>query len=320
MRRAVKWLAGAATVGMFLVLVMGATVTNTGSAQGCGQDWPLCNGRFIPSFAVSFAVGTLIEWSHRAVTGVEGVLIVATAAGAWWYWRRRPEIKVLAPLMLAFLVLQAALGAWAVVYGQAVEVLALHFGVSLVAFASVLLTFLFVLQADGDLDALRDRALPAGLRRAAWALTAYIYVVVYLGAYVRHTDTMLACRDWPLCNGQVFPGFSGAVGIVFAHRLAAGLGVVALGWLALRAWRLRAARPDLWVAAAVAFALILLQALSGAIVVWTAVGLFSALLHSALVALLFGALTYLCLQSLPRPSAARAPAVPPYAAAPSRAG
>src|SRR5919204_373408 len=73
MRRLVRWLAMSASVGMFLVLVMGATVTNTGSAEGCGRSWPLCNGRFVPEFTVA----TAIEFSHRAVTGVEGVLVVA---------------------------------------------------------------------------------------------------------------------------------------------------------------------------------------------------------------------------------------------------
>ena len=38
---AIKWLGVVATAGMLLVLVMGAAVTNTGSAQGCGRDWPL---------------------------------------------------------------------------------------------------------------------------------------------------------------------------------------------------------------------------------------------------------------------------------------
>src|SRR2546430_15137729 len=77
---ALRWLAWTAAAGMFLVLVMGVTVTTTGSAEGCGRDWPLCHGRFVPDFAVA----TAIEFSHRAVTGVEGILIVALAvlAGA----------------------------------------------------------------------------------------------------------------------------------------------------------------------------------------------------------------------------------------------
>ena len=70
MERAAKWLSVAATVGMFLVLLMGATVTNTGSAEGCGRSWPLCHGEFIPEYAFE----TMVEYSHRLVTGVEGLL------------------------------------------------------------------------------------------------------------------------------------------------------------------------------------------------------------------------------------------------------
>src|ERR671938_1651599 len=78
MLHGVRWLAVAATAGMFLVVVMGATVTNTGSAQGCGQSWPLCNGRLVPEFTVA----TAIEYSHRAVTGIEGILVGLLGVGA----------------------------------------------------------------------------------------------------------------------------------------------------------------------------------------------------------------------------------------------
>src|SRR6202158_1537180 len=108
--RALRWLAAATTGGMFLVLVMGAAVTNTGSAEGCGRSWPLCNGQFVPEFTVA----TAIEYSHRAVTGVEGVLVVALAVAMLTTWRGAREVVVLTALMLGTLVLQAGLGAGAV--------------------------------------------------------------------------------------------------------------------------------------------------------------------------------------------------------------
>src|ERR671938_622992 len=102
MLRGVRWLAVAATAGMFLVVVMGATVTNTGSAQGCGQSWPLCNGRLVPEFTVA----TGIEYSHRAVTGVEGILVGLLGVGVVLRSRAR-ELVLLVALMLGFLCLQA---------------------------------------------------------------------------------------------------------------------------------------------------------------------------------------------------------------------
>src|SRR5262245_62041874 len=75
MERAAKGFAVAATIGMFLVLLMGATVTNTGSGEGCGTSWPLCHGEFIPEYAFE----TMVEYSHRLVTGVEGLIILGLA-------------------------------------------------------------------------------------------------------------------------------------------------------------------------------------------------------------------------------------------------
>lgn len=304
--RAVRWVGVAATIGMFVVLIMGATVTNTGSADGCGRSWPLCHGEFIPHYAVA----TMIEFSHRAVTSVETVLILALAAGALLQWRQRREIRYLVPLMVFCLFLQAGLGAWAVLYPQVAAVLALHFGVSLTAFASVLLTTVFLFEVDST-DALRDRPIPTGLRRFIWATLIYTYLLVYLGAYVRHSNAGLACLDWPLCNSKVVPGFSGPVGVVFMHRLAAGIGGILIALLVVWAYRYRAQRPDLYRGSQAALALIVIQSLSGAIVVFARMDLFSTLLHAGLVALLFGALSYLCYHTLPRPAVVTAPTPSP---------
>lgn len=307
-RKAVKRLSAIAAAGMFLVLVMGTVVTNTGSAQGCGRSWPLCNGKLIPEFAVS----TAIEFSHRAVTGIEGLLIVALAVGALAFWRRRREIQILVPLMIAFLVIQAVLGGLAVKYPESPGVLALHFGISLIAFVSVLLTSVVLYEGDGA-DAVRDRPLPRGFFWAVWGLLVYTYAVVYLGAYVRHLGVGLACPDWPLCHGAVLPALAGPTGVarevVLGHRFTALVLLAATAGLAHWAYRLRRGRPDLSRGSVVALGLLLLQALGGAWVVVSRQSLFSTLAHGAFVALYFGALSYLCLHVLPRPAALRKPIV-----------
>src|SRR4030081_3280617 len=117
-----RWLAAATTCGMFLVLVMGAAVTNTGSAEGCGRSWALCNGQFVPEFTVS----TAIEYSHRAVTGVEGFVVVALTAVMLRLWRGDRATVALALLMFGTLVLQAGLGAGAVMAPQSAVLLATH--------------------------------------------------------------------------------------------------------------------------------------------------------------------------------------------------
>ena len=318
MLRAFRWLAVATALGMFLVLVMGAAVTNTGSAEGCGRSWPLCNGQFVPEFTVS----TAIEYSHRAVTGIESLLVVALAGGMLVVFGRRDrEVVVLATLMLATLLLQAGLGAAAVLVPQTPLILASHFGVSLAAFAATYLSMALVFERTTGRGSVRPRAggkvsrvggaqtgaagkrvQPSALlaiRRWTIGVSVYVLGVVYLGAYVRHAGLSLACADWPLCNGQVVPVLDGPSGVVFAHRVAA-LGV--LGLLALlhrqsEGWGIGQR------ATGAALALCGLQILSGALVVWTQLGLFSTLAHAGIMALLFAALAYLVRVALKSPAA-----------------
>lgn len=284
----------ATTVGMFLVLVMGATVTNTGSAEGCGRSWPLCHGQLIPELAV----GTLIEFSHRAVTGVETILVLAFAAALVASYRRYRDAWLLAGLMVGALFLQAGMGAWAVLYPQQPLVIALHFGISLIAFGSALAATTFVRQIDPG-PSPRLRTVPFAERRLAWASLGFVLIVVYLGAYVRHSGMEMGCIDWPLCNGQVFPGFAGPAGVVFIHRLAALGAIALLALLAWQTWQQRTWRPDLLRGSLTALVLVIAQALTGALVVATRLGLWSALLHAGVMALLFGTLADVCLGMLP---------------------
>lgn len=302
---AVRRLSLVTTIGMFLVVIMGTLVTNTNSQNGCGASWPLCRGQFIPQFAVS----TFIEFSHRAVTGVESLLVIAMSLAVLWLYRARLEIRILAPIMVLFLLAQALLGALAVMNPESPEVLALHFGVSLISFVSILLTTIFVYEIQAW-DKLRDRPLARGFRTLAWSVTGYTYVVVYIGAYVRHMNDSLACVTWPLCNGQVVPDLSSGMGLVFIHRFAALLLILSVGWLFVWARRIRRARPDLYRGSLAALVLVLAQALEGAIIVFSRLDLFSTLAHGGLVALLFGALCYVDLHTVSRPKAARARTAP----------
>lgn len=302
MQTFIKRLAVVATIGMFIVLVQGALVTTTGSAEGCGQSWPLCNGRFVPSYALE----SMIEYSHRFVAGIEGLLITAVGVGVLWYWRDRLEIKILAPLMISFIVIQSLLGAAAVMWPQTPEIMALHFGISLIAFASILLTAIF-LHEKGPRDRLRDIEPPKGFKRAVWGLMLYTYAAVYIGAYVRHKDVSLACTDWPLCNGSVFPGFTGPVGIVFTHRITGAL--ILLGAVGLIYWasKFRERRPDLFWSSVVGGVLILAQGISGAFVVQTQLSIYATMSHGMFVSLYFGTMAYMCMKVLPRPHEARQP-------------
>jgi cytochrome c oxidase assembly protein subunit 15 len=157
------------------------------------------------------------------------------------------------------------------------------------------------------------------LRRLIWGALLYTYVVIYLGAFVRHTSASLACGvDWPLCNGALLPAAYGPMIAQFAHRLAAAGAVVLLAVLWITARRTRTERPDLYRGSLIALAAVVLQALSGASVILSRLDVFATLLHGVLVSVMFGCLSYLALHTLRRPGAARVPASRPRVLAASR--
>lgn len=272
-------------VGMFIVLMMGSVVTNTGSAEGCGRHWPLCHGEFIPTYAVQ----TAIEFSHRLVTAIEGVLILAVSIGAVLIRRGNRQVYVLVAVMIGTLVLQSGLGAAAVMWPQSPAIMASHFGISMTCFAAIFLLTRYLYEPQSLDGRSVDRRPPPPLwfRRGVWASLGLSIVVAYVGAYMRHSGNELGCHTWPLCNGEVFPGFTGPEGIAFTHRiLAASLAFLIFG-LAYWSRAFRDDYPELSTVLDVASVAIVLQVLAGAFVVRTRLDLWTTLLHAALMAILF---------------------------------
>jgi cytochrome c oxidase assembly protein subunit 15 len=277
-----KPLSLATSIWMFVVLLMGATVTNTGSQQGCGKTLPWnCRG-----FPFHMHRTAIIEFSHRSAVGLASILILALAIAVLLKYPRHRQLRILSVIMVLFLFLQAGLGEWAVMDPQQAAVLAFHFGVSMIALTSVVLVTSILWNESFGLAAY-------GVGRVAnfaLALTVYCYVVVYLGAFVRHTDADDACTGWPLCSGRVLAINTGPTAAAWSHRVAAGLLVLGTATLAAWAYQHRARRIDLWWISLAAIVLVAVQAVSGAIVAFTDTSLPSALLHAGGAALLFSCL------------------------------
>lgn len=288
MDRRMKWarrLAVITAVGMFLVLLMGANVTATGSGEGCGQTWPLCHDSFLPANTIE----SMIEYSHRVVTSIEGLFVAATSIVAWPLRKRFPQFRLLVPAVAGTLIIQSLMGAAAVMWPQTPEVMATHFGISLVCLAAAALIARIVTEARDDDEHLDERRVspPSGYRIAMIVTLVFSIVVAYSGAYVRHTGAELACTSWPTCNGELIPEFGGLAGIQTLHRLAAlGISLLVVA-LVVWSYRFRMERGDLHRNALLALVLVLAQSVAGAIVVYSGLQLLAMLTHAALMALLF---------------------------------
>jgi heme A synthase len=102
--------------------------------------------------------------------------------------------------------------------------------------------------------------------RFAVATAAATFLLLVIGGLVHPTGSSLACPDWPLCNGQVFPPMRGGILYEHGHRLAAltvSVLTVTLAALVFQARRPRALR---WLSLG-AVALVGVQASLGAFTV-----------------------------------------------------
>src|ERR1700684_1200295 len=96
-----------------LVVLWGAYVRASGSGAGCGNHWPLCNGEVVPQ---SPQIATVIEFTHRMMSGVAVALVVALYAAAVWRFPRQHVMRKISALGIFFIVTEALLGAGLVLF------------------------------------------------------------------------------------------------------------------------------------------------------------------------------------------------------------
>ena len=91
-----------------LVILWGAYVRASGSGAGCGNHWPLCNGVVVPHAP---AVQTLIEFTHRAMTGFDAILVGSLVIWAYRAFPQHHPVRLGATLSAVFLASEALIGA-----------------------------------------------------------------------------------------------------------------------------------------------------------------------------------------------------------------
>jgi heme A synthase len=96
-----------------LVILWGAYVRASGSGAGCGAHWPLCNGVVIPQNA---QVQTMIEFTHRVMSGLALPLIAVLLVWGWRSYPRRHPVRLGSALAGTFIVTEALLGAGLVLF------------------------------------------------------------------------------------------------------------------------------------------------------------------------------------------------------------
>lgn len=286
-KKNLKWLGVLATLMMTFVQLGGALVTKTGSEDGCGASWPLCHGALVPDF---MPISTIIELSHRAISGLSLIIVLWLVITAWKNIGYIKEIKPLAIISVGFLLIQALVGAAAVIWQQNSYVLALHFGISLISFSSVFLITLIIFSVDQKYEA-DELIIKKPLRRLTWTMAIITYCGVYTGALVRHAHASLAYGGFPLPFNDLLP-HTEQDWVQLTHRAMALIVFTIILITYIHAIKNYPNNRTVRYGYTAAFILVILQAVTGALSIMTGVNLIIALFHALFITYLFGMMAY----------------------------
>ena len=289
-------LARGTAVATFALIVLGAIVRATGSGLAC-PDWPLCHGRVLPPLQPQ----VLFEWGHRAVALIVSLSTAVLAGRILLVAAERRVLGRLVAIALALLATQVLLGALTVWKLLHFSIVTLHLGNALLFFATLLA---IAERADRD-----PAAAPAtGGGRLLWTFAAItILAQSLLGGLVSTNHAGLACPDFPLCHGAIWPTGEGPlVHLQLAHRF----GAYALAAFLAFAWaRTRCdANPRVRAGAEAVLGLVLVQVMLGAFNVLLAVPVWMTALHNATATALFALAVITALRAGPGARAATAAA------------
>ena len=220
---------------MVLVVLWGAVVRATGSGAGCGANWPLCNGDFFPHHP---RLATVIEFTHRSMTGVCTFLVVALAAWTFAGTQRGHLARRAVVWSMVLLVAEALLGAALVLRGYVemnistgrVVMQSIHFTNTLMLLGALSLTAWLLGRRD-------RRPLPAmhGNRGIALLALAATVVVGATGSLAALADTLFPSTSLAAGLAQDFSATSPLlVRMRWMHPAAALVGIVCVVMLVRR--------------------------------------------------------------------------------------
>jgi heme A synthase len=226
------------TVAATLFLItFGGFTRGSRSGYGCADRWPLCEDGLLGGLIPRLEFHMIIEWTHRWLAALVGVLAIATAVIAWRHVRR--WIAWLAVSGVVVIGIQAWVGRLVVVKGLDADLVSLHLAISV----TVAALFTVVAVATTPSPAPRDNAW--GYRYLIGAAVAV--AVLMLGSLVHN----LYFSGWPLVSNDFFPDLGNRYILLhYLHRLIAGVGLIYFGWLGWRAHTARRPRLEqviLWI-------------------------------------------------------------------------
>lgn len=266
--------AAAGGAWVFVLVMLGAFTTSIGAGMAF-PDWPLSNGSVNPHGWLT-NLSMFAEHSHRLSAMTMGLITIGLVI---WLARResRAWLRKLAWWALAIVLIQGVLGGTRVlldpvhVPGFAMtlgQMLRIPHGVLAQIYACLLIAI-----AIGCSRGWIERARPVStlVRRLGFTCVALLLIQLTVAAIMRHNAAGLAIPTFPYATADhsfVPAAWDFRVAINFTHRVMALLLSIALIAFALGLWFGKGTSLVMRCGASVMIALLALQVLLGAHVIW----------------------------------------------------
>jgi protoheme IX farnesyltransferase len=228
------------------------------AGSGCGNDWPRCNGQWLPPLGWE----PLVEYTHRVIAVAVIVFAATTALTAF----RTPGVshkgRLFATAGIGAILIQSVIGGFAARWGAPAGIAILHLASAMLFLGFALMTLAAVAATRGtprwlaDLGCASSTSADRPFVIVASFGAAIALILLIFGASTSATGA-LACATWPLCA----PGADGVDAqtvIYLGYRATALLGTLAAAGSAAFAWRRHASAVARNLAGA-ALLLVLLQ-------------------------------------------------------------
>ena len=229
------------------LIAFGAFVRLTDSGLGC-PDWPGCYGQLLPAQASAQInqamaeqgahgpvnhVKAWIEMAHRYVASFIGMLIlvmfvralVAKFRDGGASWLRSvnefgsASVGVAWPLVLLIVVsLQGLFGKWTVTLKLMPIVVTTHLMGGMLLFALLIWFWMRERRRAGETRAMTI-AVSSVVKVIVWVAVITLAAQIFLGGWVSTNYAVMACGDFPGCNGQLRPAVAWNEGFTLLRAL-----------------------------------------------------------------------------------------------------
>jgi heme a synthase len=193
----------------FDLMILGAAVRAMDAGLTC-PDWPMCFGRVVPEYHL----GVYLEFIHRSIAGILGILFTASFI---FVLVKKPYRHLRLAMSVAFMLLlsQIIMGGLTVLKLLAPGIVTLH-----LSLAGAFLISLVIIKAQLEEDRI-DYEFPKRYKILSGIAFGLICGQIILGGLVASNYAGAVCVDFPTCNGEWFPAWTGPIGIQVIHRMGA---------------------------------------------------------------------------------------------------